>query len=266
MARFTGGYIKLYRQAFEGDIGTNGHCFALWCALLCMATWRETQLIADGEKRILPAGTVVTGTRELSEKLSFSKDTVIRWLKYLEKTDRVAVSRTTRGSIVTIHNWAQYQAQSQEAETDASHQPSSSRPVAVHQPTLIEEVKKRRKKEKTYSSVFDLEAAYENYPLKEGKSKGIQKLSREIKTQEDYEALLRAIDKYSRSEKVSNGYIKLFSTFASEWRDWTAQDVGLRATPSTPVKSAEIKRLDAEEAEIGRQYEAQMARIREESA
>lgn len=64
-------------------------------------------------------------------------------------------------------------------------------------------------------------ALYEKYPRKAGKTRGIKKLTSEIKSDKDLEHFSLAIDNYKKSVDGSDEkYIKHFSTFVSEWRDW----------------------------------------------
>ena len=84
----------------------------------------------------------------------------------------------------------------------------------------------RKRRTRSFSCRFDLESAYQRYPRKEGRTKGLERLAAQIETQEDFDALLVAIDRYSRSSAVRDGFVKLFSTFASEWRDWTQENAG----------------------------------------
>jgi hypothetical protein len=68
---------------------------------------------------------------------------------------------------------------------------------------------------------FDLEMLYKAYPRKQGKTKGLKRLSREIKTQTDFENFQLAVSNYNRETlSVENQYKKHFSSFVSEWRDW----------------------------------------------
>jgi hypothetical protein len=70
-------------------------------------------------------------------------------------------------------------------------------------------------------TAFDFESAYNRFPRKEGKSKGIKKLQTEIKTQEDFDRLVTAIENYAASRRGQDQtFTKHFSTFVSEWRDW----------------------------------------------
>lgn len=68
----------------------------------------------------------------------------------------------------------------------------------------------------------EIENAYKQlFPRKEGKTKGIKKLLKEIKTLEDVGALRLACSNYAKSVAGKDRqYIKHFETFASEWRDW----------------------------------------------
>ena len=68
---------------------------------------------------------------------------------------------------------------------------------------------------------YDLEAAYKLYPRKEGKSKGMAKLSREIASSQEYEQLVTSIKNYSETVKNKDReFIKMFSSFATDWRDY----------------------------------------------
>lgn len=82
----------------------------------------------------------------------------------------------------------------------------------------------REKRSEINSS--ELETAYQLYPLKEGKSRGLTKLRREIRTSDDLAQLKIAIENYKRSPNVKKGFVKLFSTFAHEWRDWLDPEAG----------------------------------------
>jgi hypothetical protein len=68
---------------------------------------------------------------------------------------------------------------------------------------------------------LDFDAVYAKYPRKIGKNSGLQKLKRDVKTVEDYELLLRAVENYAREVSgTEQKFIKHFSTWASSWRDW----------------------------------------------
>lgn len=68
---------------------------------------------------------------------------------------------------------------------------------------------------------FDFEKVYEKYPRKIGKTRGIKICEKEIKTLLDYENLLKAVSNYATTcQQTESKFIKHFSTFMGEWRDW----------------------------------------------
>jgi hypothetical protein len=68
-----------------------------------------------------------------------------------------------------------------------------------------------------------LEEIYDTFPRKKGKAKGFKKARDEIKSIHDVEALRAAVSNYRQDcirEKTESRFIKHFSTFMAEWRDW----------------------------------------------
>jgi hypothetical protein len=76
---------------------------------------------------------------------------------------------------------------------------------------------------------FDFEKIYQAYPRKEGKKLGIEICVGQIKTQEDYEKLLGAVQRYSAHLKGAGTepqLVKHFSSFMSSWTDWAEPNAG----------------------------------------
>lgn len=77
--------------------------------------------------------------------------------------------------------------------------------------------------EQNEQPVFDLEDIYKLYPRKEGKKKGIEKLTKTIKTQEDFERVKKAVINYSikiERESIEAKFIKHFATWVNCWEDY----------------------------------------------
>lgn len=75
---------------------------------------------------------------------------------------------------------------------------------------------------------YDFEVLYQAYPRKgEGKTRGMQKLKKDIKSDEDYVLLGRAVENivaiYKRN-KTERQYMKMWSTFCNNWRDYINED------------------------------------------
>lgn len=95
----------------------------------------------------------------------------------------------------------------------------------------------RKKINKESLSSFDFEKVYAEYPRHEGKTKGVEKLKQTIKTQEEYEKLLRGIKAFSekcKREGTDAKYIPHFATFVNQrrWEEYAAQG----ATSPKPPK------------------------------
>lgn len=76
---------------------------------------------------------------------------------------------------------------------------------------------------------LDLEKLYKAYPRRIGKQKGLAKLKTVVKSQNDFDRVMSAIERYAQHLKSSNTeakYIKHFSTFMTSWQDWLDPDVG----------------------------------------
>ena len=66
-----------------------------------------------------------------------------------------------------------------------------------------------------------IELLYKNYPIKKGKTVGVKRLLRQIKSDEDLKQLEKAIKNYaSECKGKEEQYIKHFSTFAGCWQDY----------------------------------------------
>ena len=90
---------------------------------------------------------------------------------------------------------------------------------------------------------FDFESLYEKYPRKVGKAAGLRKAKVQIKTLEAYEELRTAIARYTNyciAQKTEPRFIKHFSSFMSDWRDWL--DPGAGSSHSEPT----LKPIDLE--------------------
>ncbi len=87
---------------------------------------------------------------------------------------------------------------------------------------------------------------YKNYPLKKGKTVGVKKLVKEIKTEEQLKKLETAIKNYSLECKGSDPkYIKHFSTFAGCWQDYL--EAPTRKSSWAAVKLVDGKFVSADE-------------------
>lgn len=129
------------------------------------------------------------------------------------------------------------------------------------QTTPYEDVTLRRRyedvtKTKSPKGYFDFESLYQKYPLKRGKAKGLAKAKTIIRTQEQFDALSKAIDRYAAdiiARGVEAKFIQHFSTFMNgTWHEWLDADVGTTAAQQAEDhKAAQLAEIDAYHAAHG---------------
>ena len=78
-------------------------------------------------------------------------------------------------------------------------------------------------KGKSKGKVFDFETLWNKYPNKLGKTASEKHFKATVKTDEDYESINKALDKYInhiKSNNVEAKFIKHGSTWFNNWKDW----------------------------------------------
>jgi hypothetical protein len=248
MARFNSGWVKAWRRAAESDLVDSLGIWGLWHWLLYAATWKPSKKNIGGEQVVLPPGTVLFSPTEISRLWGCARSTVQEWLKYLVKTGRVSVSSSNLGTIVTICNWETYQGEdvidADASRQDAGHEPAADRQQTGSEPALSEESKKERKNTRRSRAEYDpaFEEIYSEYPRHEGKSAG-HKIYLKI-SQEEIPLLKTAIQNYRRKKAGTEvRYLKLFSTFMGEWRDWLDAKTGTAVKPSGALKEVSVEEV-----------------------
>lgn len=158
LARFTSGYIKLYRSIEDGDIPQHGALtYLVWIRILKWANWKESQCLFDGDQITIRPGQLVTGLQELTYlDLDPYLHKVRRALSYLEKTQRIEQAISNQGRLITVINWGTYQGQEQDTASKAQTTPQTDRKQSANGPQLSEEVKKGRTKENIYTPLGGL--------------------------------------------------------------------------------------------------------------
>jgi len=123
------GWIKLHRKLLDNAISPKPDYAWLWVALLLLANHKDNEFIWNNKKIIIKKGQLLTGRFELSKKTGISESKVYRILKYLEIEQQIEQQTNNKYTIITIHNWEQYQETEQENE-----QPVNSQRTASEQP------------------------------------------------------------------------------------------------------------------------------------
>lgn len=106
-----------------------------------------------------------------------------------------------------------------------------------HESSVSKQRKDRIGKDRNiYIYVQQAERVYQNeYPRKEGKTPGLKKLVKDLKSDKDVQDFELAVKNYSAKVRGNDKkFIKTFKTFVSEWRDWVDLEISSKVK-FTPV-------------------------------
>lgn len=239
MARFTEGWVRLDRRAINEDIGCHGERLAIWVLLLAWANWKDSKIEWEGSPKVVPRGSLVTGVAELAAYLKFPKTNVFRQLKYLEKRDSIRIESGTRGSIITICNYENYQSPENTSGTQAERGWNADGTLAERSRNLIEQGNKGTREQRTKKTNVGIRTDYpqefESLWAKYGKrgdKKAAFEVWKSLKLAELEIAMLeRAIDAYVKNNELK--YRKHFCRFLKT--DWREAEPSLEAGGSSEL-------------------------------
>lgn len=238
MARYTGGWFKSYREAWDKDLSQNIYLWGIWNALLHMASYKESQILWEGKQRTLPPGSVVFGITELADKWHCSKSVVKKWLHYLQNCNRIVIESCPRGTLVTICNWTIYQVSELEACLQRDDNESTTSLQRVHNEPLMKKVRKKESKNRSidiqYSTIFI--SLWNAYKKIGGKKAAFEAFERLELNDSEIEILFKSIKNYfSRKPEKQNPLN--FSTFLnSDWKQYLEPLPNGSAINTTPIK------------------------------
>lgn len=155
MALIKGGYYIKAKCIQESDVARMPPCVReIWDYILLRANWKDGKPQKDfkrGQVR-LTYKDIMDGLHWMVgwRKTTYSKWDCERAMKALTKATMIATSKTTKGLIITVLNYAKFQNPENYEERYEGHRPATDQPQSRH--TIEEEVKKGRNitnKEKT---------------------------------------------------------------------------------------------------------------------
>lgn len=112
------GWIKLHRSLLESDVWvcepfSRGQA---WVDLLLLANHKDSFFYKRGNKIDVKRGQLGRSSVELSDRWSWSRSKVNKFLKDLEKEQQIKVIKTSVTQIVTIINYDEFQQKEQQTE------------------------------------------------------------------------------------------------------------------------------------------------------
>lgn len=113
------GWISLYRKIQDHWLWKQQRKFSqfeAWLSLLFKASYKDKQMMFDGNLMDLKAGEFITSEVKLSEEWGWSRNTVRKFLRTLENQKMLSRTCTTKCTVLTIVNWASYQISKQQNE------------------------------------------------------------------------------------------------------------------------------------------------------
>lgn len=234
MARFDGGWVKIYRKAILGDIGSNFTRGGLFATLIGIANIQDSTVSWRGKPRKLERGEIATSIAELSELGETDRRTVDRHLNYLVLRGTITIEKSKSGTIVKILNYERYQAVDADSAKPQRNDMYNDR---LNGSAHIEERKNKRKKESNSDhALWPLfEKLCSEYPIKVSRSaNGFKRFLEHVKAEADFARVMVHLGHYKthlkkNSWKAPKQTIEAwFGTDQSGlyWLQWDSADAG----------------------------------------
>lgn len=120
-----GNWVKVNRNLLDQPFWnekpfSKGHA---WIDILLTVHWKNGYDWVGGRKRLAHPGQKWITVRSLAERWGWNKSAVERFLAKLTETDRVTLTGTAYGTLLTLKNWGLYQRGETPTETDAETVP-----------------------------------------------------------------------------------------------------------------------------------------------
>ncbi len=103
------GWISLHRKLKDNPIYRNSVAVHIWVECLLRAAHKRQEFYSKREKVVLQPGQFLMGYKEFGETIGISKTATYYWMKILSDEGLIEHASTTKGTVVTIENWARYQ-------------------------------------------------------------------------------------------------------------------------------------------------------------
>lgn len=137
------GWIKLHRQIKDSPYYKNGAAMQTWLECLLRAAHGEEKIYLKRQQRNLQRGQFPMGREEFGQSIGISGSTAWFWLQQFKADSMIDIETSSKGSIVTVLNWNEYQ------EVDSNF---DSKKTASEQEKNINKNVKKDKNEKKSSS------------------------------------------------------------------------------------------------------------------
>ena len=211
------GWVKLHRKLRDNPIYKNSKAVHCWIECLLRASHTGSCFYAYRQKVALEPGQFVMGREEFGANIGISGSTAWFWLAQFEVDSMVDIKKTSKGSIVTIKKWKDYQG--------VDIKPDNRK-------TTNEQQMNTNKNDKNEKNIL-FERFWNLYDKKIGKPKCERKWKR--LSEKDQQAIMEYIPKYKKAQPDQR-YRKNPETFLNNqsWEDTLIYVKDLKPQPAAP--------------------------------
>lgn len=103
------GWIKLHRKLRDNPIYSSPKALHVWIECLLRACHEQKTFYSKSTKIILKPGEFVMGRDEFGKNIGISGSTAWRWLQIFKADSMIDIKTSTKGSVVTVLKWEEYQ-------------------------------------------------------------------------------------------------------------------------------------------------------------
>lgn len=128
-------WLKLHRKSLESRVFSDPKLWRLWCWCLLKSNWKRGWYLGC---EIQP-GQFAIGREAASEELGVSGSSWYRAMQKLQELGCIKLQANSRFTIVSIVNWAKYQADANSNRTAGEQRVNSQRTASEQQVDTIEE-------------------------------------------------------------------------------------------------------------------------------
>lgn len=209
------GWIYIHRKLQENPIWASNQPFDMrsaWIDLLMLANHTDVETVFDYKPFVVKRGQHLTSVRKLSERWSWSKDRVLKYLRTLESLGMIHKESNNQRTLLTIVNYGVYQDKQDtkrtQPRTRVGHGADTGSPQTINEINEINESK--------YICAFD--EFWKIYPRKNDKARAYKCYMARLKDGYTEDQLLTACKNYAtecEKNRTEQRYIKHGSTFLS---------------------------------------------------
>lgn len=228
MAEPKGGYIKIFRKAYEtSPYWLEKRRFSRWEAwewILQTAPWGEGYTVsAEGHTITIPRGHILVSSRHLGREWQWANASVWRFLKRLESEKTIAtVSETPLGTLYLIVNYEVYQGNETVSETPSE----TENETAVKQQR--NEIKKNKQNKQNTEYSGDFEFFWNAYPKREGgdsKGRAYKEFAANLKRGVAHDVMFEKLKEYS-AFVIAKGWVG--TPYVMKACNWLGREEGYK--------------------------------------